>query len=124
MAQAPGNLVPQGLNGQVNAAWFYNVTGGLTGADTSKPNDNLTNYDVYSEDNVTHDNLYLVNDNNNLGSSLSWNDVKQITMNPGREYDLKTTCYYLNNLTGTYSQYLQWYLQLVYSGYVDIFAQP
>ncbi|MGV8120563.1 MAG: hypothetical protein AB2L14_12455 [Candidatus Xenobiia bacterium LiM19] len=124
MASAPGNIVPQGLSGQVNATWIYNVTGGMTGADTSKPQDYLTNYCVYSEDNGTKDKLYLVNENNNLGSSLSWNDVKQITMNPGIEYDLKTSCYYLNNLTGTYSQYLQWYLQLVYSGYVDIFATP
>jgi len=125
MASVPGNVVPQGLNGQVNATWFYNVTGGLNGTlDTSKPDNYATNYGVYSEDNVTNNILYLVNDSNNLGSSLSWNDVKQITMNPGREYDLKTTCYYLNDVTGTYSQYLQWYLQLVYSGYVDIFATP
>lgn len=124
MASAPENIVPQGLNGDVYATWFYNVTGGMTGADTSKPDDYATNYGVYSEDNVTQNILYLVNDTNSLKSSLSWNDVKQTTMNPGREYDLKTSCYYLNNVTGTYSQYLQWYLQLVYSGYVDIFATP
>jgi hypothetical protein len=125
MAPAASNIYPQGLNGEVNATWFYNVTGGLNGTlDTSKPDNYATNYGVYSEDNVTQNILYLVNENNNLGSSLSWNDVKQTTLTPGHEYDLKTTCYYLNNPTGTYSQYLQWYLQIVYSGYAYIFAQP
>jgi hypothetical protein len=121
MVPAPSNLFPQGLNGQNNATWFYNVTGGLTGADTNKPDDYMTNYGVYSEDSETENNLYIVNENNNLGASLSWNGDKQITMNTGREYDLKTTCHFLNNETGTYSQFLQWYLQLVYSGYVNIF---
>jgi hypothetical protein len=57
-----------------------------------------------------------------LNSGIGWGDAMQSTASPIYENDLKTTCYYQNWATGTYSQYLQWlYVQLVYSGYVDIF---
>lgn len=122
MAPAPKNLFPQGLNGQNNVTWFYSVAGGLYGVDYSKTDDYVTYYGVYSEDCKTQKLAYLVDESNNLNSGIGWGDVMQTTASPIYENDLKTTCYYQNWATGTYSQYLQWlYVQLVYSGYVDIF---
>jgi hypothetical protein len=120
----PGNLTPLPPPGTVNASYIYNATGGFqiiqTDNNPSGPSNFDLNYGVYAEDSKTSDKMYMVNATD-FGTSLNWQGVNKNTTGTGYEIDLKSTCYYSNGYTGTYSQNLQWYVQFLYNGFVNIF---
>jgi hypothetical protein len=105
----------------VNVSFIHNATGGFKGTSSTDTSNYMLYYGIYSTDTKTGDDTNLVDENNKFGSSVNWQGIKQCDYTPGREYQLKCTCYYENEPTGTFSQYLKWYLQLMFNGYVNIF---
>ncbi len=112
---------PPPSSGTVNVSYIFNASGGFTGNQNTSANDYILYYGIFAKDSKSGDCSYLVNENNQFGTSLNWYNISKITTETGHEIDMKCKCYFLNDPTGTYSQYLKWYVQILYDGFVNIF---
>lgn len=118
-----GSVIPQPppSSGTVNTSYIFNATGGFIGTQSTSTKDYALYYGITAKDSKTGNVFNVVNENNKFGTSLNWQNISKASTETGHEIDLRCECYYLNDVEGTFSQYLLWNMQIIYNGFVNIF---
>jgi hypothetical protein len=124
-AQGVSTIPLPSSSSTISASYVYDINAGFYSDQVEYTQKMQVNFGVYQEDSKTQDNTYMVNklyyQNDDLNDPWKWQGIKQVDIEAGHKLNLKCICYYSNSAPGTYSQYLQWYTQFLYNGFVNIF---